>query len=244
MSQCSKENSATLRLFGVNGDKEKETVSKITLPDGAALSYSRDKHIIHLTVSAPTKELLDCAIQAVFESEAKKHIADDSVKTLEEATVYFLRRKGLTLALAESCTGGLCAARIVNVSGASDVFLGSVVSYANSAKNRLLGVRKSTLEKHGAVSHQTVVEMAEGARKNFGADIGLSVSGVAGPTGGTKQKPIGTVYFGYSSEHGNLAVKASFGDIGRSKVREASVDLMLHKIIEHTVSRKDKLYTI
>lgn len=113
-----------------------------------------------------------------------------------------LTAKNLTLALAESCTGGLVAHRVTEVPGSSEYFLGGVVSYANAAKERLLGVRHGTLVGHGAVSSETALEMARGARRALGADIGLSITGIAGPTGGTPDKPVGLVYIGLSTPTG------------------------------------------
>ncbi len=117
-----------------------------------------------------------------------------------------LTQKGLKLALAESCTGGLISHRITNVAGSSEYFLGSLVSYSYEAKEEWLGVKHSTLQKYGAVSRETVIEMANGARaslkKHFPIEkvIGLSVSGIAGPGGGTPEKPVGTVWIGLSAE--------------------------------------------
>ena len=109
-----------------------------------------------------------------------------------------LRKLGLTLATAESCTGGLLGHRITGVSGSSDYYLGGVVSYNNEAKMELLGVRKQTLEKFGAVSEETVREMAQGVQSLFKSDLGISISGIAGPTGGTPEKPVGLIYIGLS----------------------------------------------
>jgi len=105
-----------------------------------------------------------------------------------------LSARGLTLALAESCTGGLIGSLITDVAGSSDYFLGSAVTYANSAKENILGVRHETLLAHGAVSAQTAAEMAQGARRIFGADLAASVTGIAGPGGGTPGKPVGLVH--------------------------------------------------
>lgn len=107
-----------------------------------------------------------------------------------------LREKGLTLATAESCTGGLIGHMITNVPGSSDYFMFGAVVYSNEAKNKILGVKKETLDKFGAVSEQTVREMLDGVCRISGVDCAVAVSGIAGPTGGTPQKPVGTVYIG------------------------------------------------
>lgn len=131
-----------------------------------------------------------------------------------------LRARGLTLALAESCTGGLIGSLITDVSGSSDYFLGSAVCYANSAKAGILGVRHETLLAHGAVSAQTAAEMAEGARRIFGADIAASVTGIAGPGGGTPDKPTGLTY---------IHLSATAAEIGQRHVWSA--DRMGNKLL-------------
>jgi PncC family amidohydrolase len=116
-----------------------------------------------------------------------------------------LRMRRLTLAVAESCTGGLLGSRVTDVPGSSDYFLGGILAYANSAKVSLLGVSAATLEQFGAVSRETVVEMAQGARRVVGADLALSVSGIAGPGGGTPDKPTGTTWIGLAAPDGAWA---------------------------------------
>jgi nicotinamide-nucleotide amidase len=112
-----------------------------------------------------------------------------------------LERYGLRLAIAESCTGGLVGHRLTNVPGASTYFLGGVIAYSNELKVDLLGVRPEILERYGAVSEQAVLEMARGARNRLNADLGFSVSGIAGPDGGTPEKPVGLVWFGLSATY-------------------------------------------
>jgi nicotinamide-nucleotide amidase len=146
-----------------------------------------------------------------------------------------LREKGKTLALAESCTGGMIASLVTDVAGSSDYFLGAVVSYANEAKERLLGVSEETLRTHGAVSEQGAREMARGARERFGADLAASVTGIAGPDGGSEEKPVGTVYFALSGRDGlDFARKRSFvGD--RAHVRR-SASLVALELIRRNLS--------
>jgi PncC family amidohydrolase len=118
---------------------------------------------------------------------------------LEFIAAKLLRKRGLRLAVAESCTGGLVGHRLTNVAGSSTFYMGSVTAYAYEAKVRLLGVRWRTLEKFGAVSKEVVLEMALGVRRTFASDIGLSVSGIAGPGGGTPDKPIGYTWVGLNT---------------------------------------------
>lgn len=118
---------------------------------------------------------------------------------LEERIGQLLRNKGLKLAVAESCTGGLVADRLTDVPGSSDYFLGGIVAYAYEAKVALLGVSWETLRAHGAVSRETVLEMARGARETLAADVAIAVSGIAGPGGGLPNKPVGTTWLGLSA---------------------------------------------
>lgn len=118
---------------------------------------------------------------------------------IEQTLGEMLRSRGLRLATAESCTGGLVGHRLTNVAGSSDYFLGGVIAYANHVKIRALGVREQTLDEHGAVSREAVLEMASGVRQVLQADIGLAVSGIAGPGGGSLEKPVGLVWIGLSA---------------------------------------------
>ena len=120
-------------------------------------------------------------------------------KPLEVIIGKMLRQQGLRLAVAESCTGGLVGHRITNIPGSSTYYMGSVTAYAYEAKVRLLGVHWETLEKYGAVSKETVLEMALGVRRALAADIGVSISGIAGPGGGTVEKPVGLTWIGLSA---------------------------------------------
>jgi PncC family amidohydrolase len=140
----------------------------------------------------------------------------------------FIRNLGLKLATAESCTGGLIANRITNVPGSSDYFLGGIVAYAYEAKVALLKVSWETLKTYGAVSRETVLEMARGARKALGADLAISVSGIAGPGGGLPDKPVGTTWFGLSGTEGESAYLHHFnGDRLQNKSFAADTALAI-----------------
>lgn len=145
---------------------------------------------------------------------------------IEEEVVALLRNKGLKVTFAESCTGGLLAGRLVNVAGASEVFKCSVVTYSNKAKRKLLGVNKCTLKVYGAVSSQTAVEMAIGALRHLSGDVAVSVTGIAGPGGGTDTKPVGLVYIACNVQ-GNVTVKEYHFSGERLDVRMASVEAAL-----------------
>jgi nicotinamide-nucleotide amidase len=139
------------------------------------------------------------------------HIFGAGDETLEGVVVRQLTVAGKTIATAESCTGGQIANRITNVSGSSAVFLAGWVTYSNAAKMRDLGVRAETLRQHGAVSEAVAREMAAGARQRSGADYALSATGIAGPTGGTPEKPVGLVYIGLATPTGSEVVRHTVG---------------------------------
>jgi nicotinamide-nucleotide amidase len=140
-----------------------------------------------------------------LKSRVGKYIYSYDESPLPEVIGNLLRKKKLTLSIAESCTGGLIASKITDIAGSSEYFREGLVTYSNNAKVRLLGVKKSTLKKYGAVSKQTAVEMAEGVRIRSGADIGISTTGIAGPAGGSKNKPVGLVWIGYADKNISFA---------------------------------------
>ncbi len=143
-----------------------------------------------------------------------------------------LRKRGLKLATAESCTGGLLADLITNVPGSSDYFIGGVVAYAYEAKVALLHVSWDTLRTRGAVSRETVIEMARGVRTALGANIGISVSGIAGPGGGMPEKPVGTTWIGLSATDGDWA-RRFIWDGDRLFNKQASAQAAIHIILDY-----------
>lgn len=151
-----------------------------------------------------------------FVDGLKERFGDELVRDGEVEAFGLLsdaaRSKGYTIAAAESCTGGLFGKLITDLPGSSEIFWGSFVTYSNEAKNNAVGVRERTLQDHGAVSEETVAEMAEGVRERSGADVALSISGVAGPSGGSEEKPVGTVCFGIAGEE--FGVRAWTMDLG------------------------------
>ena len=152
--------------------------------------------------------------------------------SLELQVGHLLHERGLKLVLAESCTGGLLGSRITDVPGSSEYFLGSVVAYAYEAKAALLGVSWDTLNTKGAVSRETVLEMARGVRNLLKADIAISVSGIAGPSGGTLDKPVGTTWIGLVAHEGAWAKLFQFsGD--REENKAFAVDAALKLLLDH-----------
>ncbi|MFN7590867.1 MAG: CinA family nicotinamide mononucleotide deamidase-related protein [Planctomycetota bacterium] len=142
---------------------------------------------------------------------------------LPDLVLQRLQRQGRTLALAESCTGGLLAARLTDVPGSSAVLRGGVVAYANEAKTALLGVEPALLQQHGAVSEPVALAMANGARVHFAADVAVATTGIAGPGGGTAQKPVGTVCFALATADSARAWTVAIPDLGRTFVRDRAV---------------------
>jgi nicotinamide-nucleotide amidase len=142
----------------------------------------------------------------------------------------YLKKNNMSLACAESCTGGLAAAALTKEAGASGYFLGCVVAYANSAKSRVLGIPARDIEAHGAVSKDTAMAMAQAARDNFGSDCSFSVTGIAGPGGGLPDKPVGTVWFGFSVNNAVYAKTHVFKG-NRARIRRDAVTWALNTML-------------
>jgi PncC family amidohydrolase len=158
---------------------------------------------------------------------------------LEEEIGIPLRKNGLKIAIAESCTGGLVSHRITNVAGSSDYYEGTIVSYSNEIKERVLGVDGMTLRKFGAVSSQCAKEMSEGIRNVMKTDIGLAITGIAGPGGGTREKPVGLVYVALSSDDRLLCKRYNFhGD--RMENKQSASDAALSMLKEYLIDESGR----
>ena len=189
----------TLRTTGVGESRVQELIEAGLAPlvqQGMEVGYcARPRAVdVRLTATGSRAESLVRAGEAVVRRILDRHIYGHDDEELEHVVVRELTQRKQTLAVAESCTGGNIAHRVTNVPGASAVFWGGVASYANAAKETLLGVRPETLREHGAVSEPVAREMAAGMRAKSGADYALAVTGIAGPDGGTPEKPVGTVF--------------------------------------------------
>lgn len=154
------------------------------------------------------------------------------IRRRAELINHTLAAHGQMIVTVESCTGGLIAGALTDVPGSSDAVHGGFVTYANEAKQAMVGVPEDLLETHGAVSEPVARAMAEGARERTGAAIAISVTGIAGPGGGTEGKPVGLVHFACASVDGTVAAVERFGDIGRQEVREATIIRALDLVID------------
>jgi nicotinamide-nucleotide amidase len=190
---------ATFKIHGLTESRLDDILKPILLPPEARLSFRAHYPdlTLRLTVwGGQQREKRFSELTARIKELIGPHIYGEGDVTLEEIVGNLLQEKGWTLALAESCTGGAVGHRITRVAGSSAYFKCSIVSYSNEAKSHFLGVKKTTLEQHGAVSRETALEMAEGALREANADIALGITGIAGPSGGSAEKPVGTVWMG------------------------------------------------
>jgi nicotinamide-nucleotide amidase len=166
-------------------------------------------------------------LAATLRGPLERYLFAEDERDIAEIVLALCRARGLTLAGAESCTGGMVSERITAIAGSSDVFAGSVVSYSNAAKHHLLGVPDDLIERHGAVSAEAAAAMASGARMAFGSDVGVAITGIAGPGGGSPEKPVGLVYLHAVSPDGERARELNLpGD--RDQIRKRSTAVALH----------------
>lgn len=155
---------------------------------------------------------------------------------LEEAVGRLLKKSGRALAVAESCTGGLLSHKITNIPGSSDYFMGGIVAYSNDLKKKILKVPGGTLRKFGAVSKETAIAMARGAKKNMGSDIAAAITGIAGPNGGSKAKPVGTVFIAIADKKSEGCRRFLFRG-KRDAIKLAASNNALKMLIEFLVAR-------
>lgn len=228
--------SRMVRVFGLGEGYVAEQISDLC--DGknpTAATYAKeDEMFVRVTARAENGQAAAALCDPVVE-ELKKRIGDCvygvDVESLEELVVRELTARGKTLATAESCTGGLLSARITDIPGSSAVFHMGAVTYANEVKTMLLGVPEETLKQHGAVSPETARAMAEGIRKKSGADFGVGITGIAGPDGGTPEKPVGLVYIALNDGE-NTWVRKMLGNPrrGRAYVRHLAASNALDMV--------------
>ncbi len=223
------------KAFQILGSTESEVAERVERSleglAGLKLAYLASFSGIEVRVTALADDQMEAQARL---AEAERRIRDEltllvaasDTEGIEDVIGAMLRERGLTLALAESCTGGLMGEMVTRVPGSSDYFLGSVVSYADQPKHEILGVSENILETKGAVSYEAAAAMARGARRTFGSDLALSITGIAGPGGGTPDKPVGLVFIGLAAE-GVEAVRKLVLPLGREAVRSISSTLAL-----------------
>lgn len=198
------------------------------LPEGVKLAYLPSPGMVklRLTSYSGTEEEARSRVEQLageMTGIIGPVVFGHEAQTLEEVIGIRLREMGATLATAESCTGGYLSHLITSVAGSSDYFMGGVVSYANQAKEHLLGVESEALHNHGAVSKEVVMQMARGAQLKFGTTYALATSGVAGPGGGSEEKPVGTVWIATATPDGVKAKKFNFGNSRQRNIRKAAL---------------------
>jgi len=206
------------------------------LPSSVRLAYLPSPGILRLRLSCYDPELSN-GKELLTEEAAKlqllisEYIFGYDNDTIEEVTGKLLREKKRTLAVAESCTGGKIASLITSVPGCSDYFLGSVTAYSNESKCKMLGVDPASIQAHGAVSRTVVEAMAHGAQIRFGADISVATSGIAGPSGGSREKPVGTTWIAVATEQTMRSEKFNLGEHRGRNIQKATVAalFMLHR---------------
>jgi len=228
----------TFRTIGIREAEIEERIGK-TLKEIPRLCYGLVAHPyqvdIRLFCTCSTREEGERIIgegEKVLDEEFGRAIFTRDDRSLEEVVGVMLRQSKKTVAIAESCTGGLISKRITDISGSSDYFEGAFVSYSNRWKEKLLGVSGETLRQHGAVSEETAREMAENVREKGGTELGLAVTGIAGPTGGTMEKPVGLVYMALSDGKKTLSRRFNFrGD--REWVRYRASQAALNMVREY-----------
>jgi nicotinamide-nucleotide amidase len=198
--------------------------------DGVEVTICAREFEIHVDlVVEPGAEERGAALARIMRERLGKYLFSEDERTIAEIVLDLCRARGLTLATAESCTGGMVAARLTGVPGASDVFRGSIVAYANDVKATELGVSEEVLATYGAVSSETAAAMAHGVRARLGADLGVAVTGVAGPGGGTEEKPVGLVLVHVAGPDGEEARRTELpGD--REMIRGRATAASLHLV--------------
>ena len=233
----------TLRLFGKMEIEVQQAVHRLEKEvQGVEVGFYPEFPEIHLTLTArgPDRPQLEERLArfiAALSREVGEVLLSPDGAAQEEVVGEQLRQQGRTLAVAESCTGGLIGHRVTNISGSSDYFLGGVVTYSNEAKRDLLKVAAATLQEKGAVSAETAAAMAQGVKDLFRADFGLAVTGIAGPTGGTPEKPVGLVFMGLAGPHGVDTRRHQFpGD--RDMVKTLSAETALDWLRRVLLSQK------
>ncbi len=210
------------KICGIRESEVNRIVNDMGLPDDIKWGISAKQGLSDL-VFVSRKEIFinKNEIDATIKDKLKEYLLDKGFNSPEEELVYLLRKMGKTISTAESCTGGLIGKKITDIPGSSDVYSGTITAYSNSIKTEFLGVNPSMIEKFGAVSEEVAGEMARGAAERMKTSIAVSTTGIAGPGGGTEEKPVGTVCFGFYIDGNIKTVKLNLGG-NRERIRNFS----------------------
>ena len=238
--------SETVKIVGP-GESSVETqiLDMLNIQENPTIAPYAKTGEVHLRVTARAKDEKEArektapVVEELYRRFGKAVYTTDADETLEMALTKLLIKKKYTMTTAESCTGGMIAARMVNAPGVSAVLKSGFITYANEAKEELLGVSHDTLEKFGAVSRETAEEMAEGAVKAAHTDAAVAVTGIAGPDGGTKEKPVGLVYIGVNVR-GNVEVREYHFSGSRQKIRESVTAAALTFLREKLLASEER----
>ncbi|QJA08916.1 competence/damage-inducible protein A [Romboutsia sp. CE17] len=227
--------SKTLRFYGIGESSlENAIIDIINEQSNPTIApYAKDTEVtLRITAKAISEEVAMDLINPVIdkiEDRVGQYIYSQGESTLEDTVAEMLVNKNLTISVAESCTGGMVSSNLINYPGISSVFMEGCITYSNEAKMKSLGVKKETLDKFGAVSEETAREMAEGIARRYNTNIGISTTGIAGPEGGTKEKPVGLVYFGIYI-NGKTIVKRYIFNGSRQQVRLRATKTILNDL--------------
>jgi nicotinamide-nucleotide amidase len=225
----------TLRLFGIPESEIAETL-RLAQRDGIPLdrleitTCLRGGELEVVTRFEPAGQAAYDAFAAVVRERHPDTLFSDDGTSIDEQVAALLRSRGWTIATAESCTGGLLAGRLTDLAGSSEYMLGGLVVYSDEAKTALAGVPAELIERHGAVSTQVAEALADGARAALGADVGVGITGIAGPGGGTEAKPVGLVCFSVAGPGGARLTRSARLPGGRADVRDRSTTVALHLV--------------
>ncbi len=223
-----------LRVFNMNEDEVNSKIALLTFDSTVNIGYYPVFPELHITLTIPKhhsdqcNNILSGATKSIY-SLLGDVIYGQNQDTLESVVGRLLNKRGLTLSLAESCTGGLLSHRITRIPGSSNYFLAGVTSYANSMKSEFLDIDPLLIEQYGAVSREVAEAMAQGIRMRTGSDLSLSITGIAGPEGGTKEKPVGTVYIGLATSNKIYLYNFHF-DGSREQIQEITASTSLDLI--------------
>lgn len=235
----------TIRTFGAGESKLAEKIEawEDNLPENMKLAYLPNWGEVRLRLTAfgDNRQLVEQAVQNEIDKMLpliQTYVFGYDETSLEEAIADLLRKKGLSISTAESCTGGYLAHLFTKVAGCSDYYQGGIVAYSNAIKANQLGVSPQTLENHGAVSEETIREMAENVRQRYQTDIGVASSGIAGPGGGSPEKPVGTVWIAYSDQYETYSKKLQL-----SNDRELNIQFSARIILDLIRKRVEKNFT-